>query len=547
MLAVGGNRWRRWPRRGVFVATACFGFLIVGAVPASAHAVLEHSSPAADAVVRTQPSFVVLTYDEAVVAASDALHVYDDKLQPVKVGTTTHPGGQGDSIETALPGGLANGTYTVTWRVTSADTHIVSGSFEFSIGHRTRVTGAPPTVRQDPATLTASGVIRGLGYVGLIAGPGMLVVALWLWPAGLALRRVRRTVVYAGVGLAGVTLAGFVVQGALAAGVPLVHAFHASVLHLGIDGRFGKAGMERLALLVVIADLFLLTAGHSRRRRYAVSVAALALAATWPDAGHASIGSLVPLAFIADLVHVAAMATWLGGLLLLVSALLATSDEDAPAVVVRFSRWALTAVAMIVGTGLFAAWRNVRHWAALVATRYGVLLLLKTGVVLVVIAIAVISRRLAVQRVGGRSLASSTLRRAVAAEAGAAVLVLGITAALTGTAQAYEVYAPAFTQAATDAGVVVTVHLDRTRVGSTRLVVSTQRSSGGVQRILTISGSLTEVEPPVGPLPITFKAVAPGREVATVSFPDQGSWQVQLNVQTSPINEVAVTATVPIK
>jgi copper transport protein len=390
-------------------------------------------------------------------------------------------------------------------------------------------------------------VIRGLGYLGLILGPGMLIVALWLWPAGLALRRVRRTIVAGGIGLAVVTLAGFVVQGALAAGVPLGHAFHRSVLKLGVEGRFGKAGMERLALLVVLADLFLLTRKDERLRRYAVSFAGLALAATWPYAGHASTGSLVPLTFIADLVHVGAMATWLGGLVLLVTSVLAGRAEDAHAVVARFSEWALASVSLIVATGVFASWRNVRHWGAYTATRYGVLLLVKTGVVILVIAIAVMSRRLVARRIASGSMPLSWLRRSVAAEAGVAIVILGITAALTGTAQAYEVYAPAFSQAATDGDIVVTVHLDHTRVGSVELVVSTRRVDGDIQKIAEISGSLTEVDPPVGPLPITFHSGGAGREVATVSFPDQGSWQVQLNVQTSAINEIAVTATVPIK
>lgn len=537
----------RWLRRLSVIACVSFGLIVAVALPASAHAVLEHSTPAADAVVKTEPADVVLTYDETVVTASDALQVYDDKLQPVKAGPTTHPNGTGDTIETALPPGLTDGTYTVTWRVTSADTHIVSGSFEFSIGHRTKVTGEPPTVNQDSATLTASGLIRGLGYLGLIAGPGMLVVAIWLWPAGLAMRRVRRVVIGGGALLAVVTVVGFLVQGALASGVPLKHAFHGSALRLGLDGRFGRAGLERLALLMLLADLTLGLRGREQVQRYAVSAAALALAATWPYAGHASTGSMVPLAYIADLVHVSAMAIWLGGLLLLVVGALTVADGRTADVVGRFSELALITVTLIVATGLFAAWRNVRHWGALTATTYGVLLLVKTGIVVLAICAAYLSRHVA-RRLGGSGEATlGRLRRTVAAEAGVAVVVLGVTAALTGTAQAYEVYAPSFTHSANDGGIVVTVHLDRTRVGSSELVVSTRRVDGDVQRIISISGSLTEVDPPVGPLPITFHAGGTGREAAPVVFPDQGSWQVQLNVQTSAINEIAVTATIPIR
>jgi copper transport protein len=241
------------------------------------------------------------------------------------------------------------------------------------------------------------------------------------------------------------------------------------------------------------------------------------------------------------------MATWLGGLLLLSIGVLTVVDDSTRGVVARFSEWALASVTLIVATGLFASWRNVRHWGAYISTRYGVLLLVKSGVVVLVIAVAVISRRLASRSAADGGLSLSRLRRSVAAESGIAVVILGITAALTGTAQAYEVYAPAFSQSATDGNIVVTVHLDHTRVGNVELVVSTRRLDGDVQKIAEISGSLTEVDPPVGPLPVTFHSGGPGRAVAAVAFPDQGTWQVQLNIETSAINEIAVTATVPIK
>ena len=62
-----------------------------------------------------------------------------------------------------------------------------------------------------------------------------------------------------------------------------------------------------------------------------------------------------------------------------------------------------------------------------------------------------------------------------------------------------------------------------------------------------LDGSLTEVNPPVGPLPLTFQSRGVGREVATVTFPSQGDWTVQLDVQTSAINEIAVSTTIPVR
>ena len=68
-----------------------------------------------------------------------------------------------------------------------------------------------------------------------------------------------------------------------------------------------------------------------------------------------------------------------------------------------------------------------------------------------------------------------------------------------------------------------------------------------MQQISQITCTLTELDPPIGPLQIRFRSAGPGREIATVSFPDQGSWQVLLDVRTSAIDEIEVAATVPIR
>ena len=45
----------------------------------------------------------------------------------------------------------------------------------------------------------------------------------------------------------------------------------------------------------------------------------MALAATWAATGHASTGIQVPFAVLSDVLHLSAMAVWLGGLFHLLS------------------------------------------------------------------------------------------------------------------------------------------------------------------------------------------------------------------------------------
>jgi copper transport protein len=525
--------------------------LVTCAAPASAHAALEHSSPAAGSVVSHSPRELTLSFGEGVIASSQAVRLYDDRLNPVSIGVIRHLQGRGNLIAADVPTTLRPGTYTVTWRVTSADTHVVSGSFTFSVGHPTQVSGVPPASGRDTTTTRVAAIARALGYAGLVAGPGALVVVAWLWPAGLARRRIQYLVAGGGVVLLVATIASVVAQGADASGVSLGDAFTGSSLRQGMEGRFGRAVGARTVLLVAIAELAVLGVRRGRLSAPRISLAVAALTATWPYAGHSGTGSLAPLAFAADWVHIAAMATWLGGLAMLLAGPLRSTGRAAPAaqaftVTAAFSEWALNAVTLLVATGLFSAWRNVRDLGALTATHYGRLLLWKSGVVVTLLVIARVSRRQAerLDRTAGAPL--PLLRRAVGVEAFGAAVVLGITGFLTGTPPASQTYAPAFTRSATSDGVTVTVHVDRTGVGTSQLEVSATRG-GRAQRIAEIEGSLTETDPPIGPLAITFTDAGVGREVATVNFATPGDWSLALRVQTSPITAIAVTPTVHVR
>ncbi|MFD0571142.1 FixH family protein [Kitasatospora gansuensis] len=89
------------------------------------------------------------------------------------------------------------------------------------------------------------------------------------------------------------------------------------------------------------------------------------------------------------MVHLLAMALWLGGLTTL---LLALRNGVGPRAVELFSRLAFGAVAVLVLTGVYQAWRGLGSWGALVDTEYGRLLLIKTGAVVAMVGVAWFSR-----------------------------------------------------------------------------------------------------------------------------------------------------------
>jgi copper transport protein len=135
-------------------------------------------------------------------------------------------------------------------------------------------------------------------------------------------------------------------------------------------------------------------AGRARWVLLAVfAVLSVAMLSTWGRADHASTGSLVWLSVPFDVVHLGSAAIWLSGLVMVLAVALPSGRAEGRAALTRFSQWALAAVVAIVATGVFAAWRQIGlSWGALTTTTYGRLVLYKAAGLVVLVALASISR-----------------------------------------------------------------------------------------------------------------------------------------------------------
>src|SRR4029079_16415154 len=122
------------PVRRALVATAALALVTPAA--AWAHATLVQARPAFAQRIEASPGSILLRFDQSVVALPNAITVYTSKGHVVSgfVQTNANPRIVTDTVEHIWPGG-----YTVRWRVTSADSHAVSGVFTFGVRHR-----APP-------------------------------------------------------------------------------------------------------------------------------------------------------------------------------------------------------------------------------------------------------------------------------------------------------------------------------------------------------------------------------------------------------------------
>ncbi|MFF7641534.1 copper resistance protein CopC [Streptomyces canus] len=371
--------------------------LFGGAGAASAHAALRATDPKDGAVLKSAPRDITLTFTESVGLLDDSFRVLDPDGKRLKVGDAGHGAGGSDTARVSLPAKLAQGTYTVAWRVVSADSHPVSGAFTFSVGKPSPaivVADTGPT--ENPATESLFNMGRYLAYLAaaLLIGTAVFVTACRP-PEPARLRRL----LWAGWGtLLGSTVFLLVLRAPYESGAGPASAFSLKAFERTLTTRPGEALLVRLALLLV-AYFFvvrLLRLGEQRLPRAwqaAGGALAVGLALTWAAAEHASAGIQVPVAMTSAVLHVLAMSVWLGGLAALLSTLYRAPSQLPAAVPARFSRLAFASVTVLVGTGVYQSWRGLGSWGAVTGTTYGHLLVLKLLAVTLLLAAARLSRQ----------------------------------------------------------------------------------------------------------------------------------------------------------
>ncbi|HEV7896829.1 MAG TPA: copper resistance protein CopC [Planosporangium sp.] len=374
--------------------------LVSPAGPASAHAALLQSDPQSAAVLASSPGEVVLTFSEPVRIVPGKSHIIGPDGRRAESGD---PKTQGSQLRIPMRQTTERGTYLISFRVVSADSHPISGSIPFSIGAPSAnapsaTTSGAPTDRLVTSLLAGA---RYAGYAGLVLVTGPALFLSMLWPRRLS-RRGPMRMIMVGVGLvAASSLAEQYLQAPYHAGTGLFGASAADLREV-FNSQYGAAHLVRIgviAALMVLLPLFVRAAGGAARAgwtdRALVAILAVVGLATWPVSGHPAATSVPVLTTVADAAHLGAMAVWLGGLVTLVGFLLRRADaRELAAILPVWSRWAMTAVSVLVIAGTAQALVSLGSLRGLYATSYGRLLLFKIGVLAGVLVVAWYSRRL---------------------------------------------------------------------------------------------------------------------------------------------------------
>ncbi len=570
-----------------------FAALLAYAPAALAHAQLLGTSPLTGAVVPRQPQEVIFKFNQSVGGTLGAVRVYDAQGEEVDDLDMSHPEGQEHWMGVGLKPGLPDGTYTATYRVISADTHIVYGGLVFSIGHagpapKVTVAGLIGRDESGEVTKVAFGAVRDLDYVSLALFIGGLAFLALAWLGGLAAvagepeqrwraaarafaKRLRRLLLAAvALGFV-VSVLGILLQGASAAGVSLRSSLKGVVIENTLHSRFGEVWGARAIDWLALGVLLLASGvprGDERPPRWVLGLLGVGcayLAITPALAGHASIQSPAAVFFPSDVVHVLGASVWVGGIACLLGALPAATRELRPAdrtrlllaVLARFSPLALASVIAIAITGVVQAYIDVRSVEGLLHTTYGALILIKVALLGALIGLGWVNRERVipaleqiVQAGGPPGRTGALARRTMRGELALMLTVLGVTAALVSYAPPIDAASGPFATNTTLGPIELEMTVEPARVGLNTVHLYLIDAQDGAQytgtKELTATASLPAKG--IGPLALHPTLAGPGHYIlSSAVLSPGGTWQIQITDRVSEFEQYSRTVSVPIR
>ncbi len=546
-------------RRGRAIRLVLAGWAVVTSVvllapPAGAHAALVSTDPAEGTVLAESPAQLTLTFNEPVTLAASSTTLYDAAGDGIDA-----PARSVDEQVVVTPAGrLGDGTYVLVYRVISADGHPIAGSLSFSVGTPSESVVSIDTSGTDPAVRAVHGALQGATYLGLLLASGLVAFVVVLLPRREEWADVQTTLVR--------LVRGGAILGAIAVvGLVPVSVAYQQGLALGgvLSGASWTSWLSEDGLMSGLVAGGLLVAAITVPRRpgplrasgiVALDAALVALAAP-VLVGHTRAFGPTWLVVSSDVVHLLAGAIWFGGLVgLAVCVRRATADASGIATVLaRFSTVAAGSLLLVAAAGGLLGWRILGSWSALTGTSYGVLLLIKVGIVAGVAAVAGWNRfRLlpAVQHAifDGDASAPSRFGRTVRLEALGLLVVVLLTGFLVNTVPVEDATAitarPGTTMVDGEVGGVrVLAHLDPAAVGPNTIQVRLETAAGE---------ALLPYAPPVITLAsesVSLDAPAP-TELTSAEFetevviPTAGDYRLRVSVRvdefTNPVVDLPV-------
>ena len=516
-------------RRLLSVCVGAIGLAVtVAPGVASAHAILDSSSPSASAVVTESPREITLNFNEDVESSLNTIRLFDSEQHEVGIGKANRQTFDPSVVVAEVPE-LDDGLYVVVWHAVSADGHPVDGAFPFEIG--TTSSGGGSDLMKKVLTNVDSGSPLGnpLATMRFLAFAGMMVligVLVFSWgpavPAWVSLGRLLRvaTAVFA-VGSLGVLL----LQGPYASGRGWGGVLDAGLVGDVMATRIGIASLARLAIAVVWGFLALSLAHKDDAGwRNAGMLATVVTVVSWSVSGHPSVGSMSTMFVAIDVVHLCAVSAWAGGL---VALWWVRNETSVMTLAGRFSRIATVSMPVAVVTGMVQGLHIMGGTSGILDTDYGRFLTAKAVFVAIVLVFASRARR---RVLSGETLA---LAAVVRAELIAMVMVVALTSVLVGTSPvAGRADDAGFTATLVQSSVVADIALEPAKTGTVQVHVTLIPPGGSLTPVSNVDVRLALPSRDLPAIPVDMLALGPNHWSGVVQIPFTGSWSFEARVTT---------------
>jgi len=538
----------------VGVAVGLIWLLAAPATPAQAHAVLLRTSPAKGSTVNAAPLEVVLTFSEAVNPVEGKLRIIAPDGNRADNGEPRTSGGE---VRIPMKQDSLRGTYLVTYRVISADSHPIAGSYAFNIIAPSP--GGPPAAdggnaNASPLVVDTIPVVRWIGYIGLLLLVGAALMLAALWPRRLD-RRGPTRLIWLGAGLIAVaTIGEMLLQIPYVAGGGLADIRSADVKE-ALSSQYGAAHLIRLGVLAAALVLLrpILRGRGWGADRVLLAVLGVIGLATWSVSGHPSASPAPMVTVVADIVHLGSMSIWLGGLVILIVFLLPQGTAaELGAIVPVWSRWATYAVSALVLTGVAQSLVEVGTFPAVFGTAYGRLVVVKAGLVSCVLAVAWFSRRLVDPVGAGAADARGRLHKVIIAEAAIAGVVLGVASVLVQVTpgRTAVVGSPESTiQSVTLTSDLFTLQaeVDPARAGSNFVHLYAYTPAGGPADVKAWVVKASMPAQGIEPIDAAIVPITLDHATGEIALPSPGTWTFAFTLRMSEIDQRTVTADIVVR
>jgi copper transport protein len=501
-----------------FAATLLLGLL--SSAPAFAHAEFRSSDPAADAVLDSLPGTVNLRFSEQVGVLTLSWLLPDG----AEAEATAEAGA--DSLTIAPPPDAGRGTYVLRWRVASTDGHPVGGALVFSVGE---ISGtAPRGTSVDQITLAVV-ALRAAMVAALVLSVGATVFQALVVP-------LRPSALRTGAKLAALVLPlGLLWLGAEGLdrlGLPFNAMFQPNVWAEALH-----APAVWSVTLAILAAALAMVALFTGTRGFALA-AWLVVALSFTVSGHA-LSAPTRLALPLTFLHGGALLFWVGALLPLAAALTPLDAAGRAALLRCFSRPALLAVIVLIGSG--AGLILIRPMGIeTLATPWARLLAAKLTLVAVMLALAVWHRARATPRLAAGQ--DAPVRQTVRIEAflGMVVLCLAMGFRLAPPPTAADADPPSVHIHTAKA--MADIELSAAPPGPVSLRLFLADGDFSVLEPKEVRLALTDTTAGIGPLTLQAIRQEPGLwTTAPVTLPSPGPWEVQLKLLISDFEQVTLT------